>query len=58
MVDFEYELLLNLNNFNECLKHASEAKQEYAETVTEQYKDRVNKIFLNEVQKRKQNCLM
>ena len=50
IVDFEYKLLLNLNNYAECMKHANEAKAEYVETVAEQYKGRVAKIFLLEVQ--------
>jgi hypothetical protein len=26
VVDFEYKLILFINNFNECLKHAGESK--------------------------------
>lgn len=52
VVNYEYKLILNMNNFNECLKNSREATKEYKETVAEQYRDRVNKIFLTEVQKR------
>jgi hypothetical protein len=26
VVDYEYKLILNLNNYNECMKHSNEAK--------------------------------
>jgi hypothetical protein len=51
LVDFEYKILLYINNFNECLKHAGESKELFAEYVSEEYKTRMEKIFFNEVQK-------
>ena len=30
LVDFEYKVLLYINNYNECLKHAGESKEMFA----------------------------
>lgn len=51
LVDFEYKVLLYINNYNECLKHAGESKELFAEYVSEEYKGRIEKIFFTEVQK-------
>ena len=51
VVDFEYKLILFINNFNECLKNAGESKEIFCKMVNEDYKNRIEKIFMNEVQK-------
>jgi uncharacterized membrane protein YcaP (DUF421 family) len=50
-VEYEYKCILFINNYNECLKHAGESKDLFAQMVSEDYRVRVEKIFLNEVQK-------
>lgn len=50
-MDYEYKLVLFVNNYNECLKHAGESKEIFASYVTDDYKSRIEKIFMNEVQK-------
>jgi hypothetical protein len=51
LVDFEYKILLYINNYNECLKHAGESKELFTEYVSEEFKSRIEKIFFTEVQK-------
>ena len=52
VVDYEYKVILFINNFNECLKHAGESKELFSDIVAEDYKPRIEKIFMNEVQRR------
>lgn len=47
IVEYEYKCILFINNYNECLKHAGESKELFTEIVSDDYKPRVEKIFLN-----------
>lgn len=51
MVNFWYKVILYINNYNECLRHAGESKELFSECATEEYKSRIEKLFFNEVQK-------
>lgn len=41
IVEYEYKCILFINNYNECLKHASESKELFTEIVSGDYKPRV-----------------
>jgi hypothetical protein len=47
IVDYEYKLILFVNNYNECLKHAGESKEIFASYVADDYRSRIEKIFMN-----------
>ena len=47
IVEYEYKVILYINNFNECWRNAGESKELFSCLVSEDYKPRIEKIFLN-----------